>query len=70
MYCEENDDSEHTFLICNKWLRQRHDVGIHGKTPKETMDFMLSSEENWRKVAEYIKTVLTQKNVDEKRLGY
>ncbi|XP_075217992.1 uncharacterized protein LOC142322801 [Lycorma delicatula] len=71
MYCnQEDDDAEHTFFACHKWALLRSNAGIDNMRPDEITDYMIQRPIQWKKISDYARSVLTQKDIDERLLGY
>lgn len=70
MYCGIEDSAEHTFFECGKWRTLRATSGIDGKSPIEVFRYMMVNENNWRKVADFARGVISQKDADERTLGF
>ncbi|KAJ3661613.1 hypothetical protein Zmor_006001 [Zophobas morio] len=70
MYCQEDDDVEHTLFGCHRWHGWRHEVEIQvGRklTPDNLIEAMLEKVENWKLIAEYMRKIMTCKEEDERK---
>lgn len=59
--CAEVDDAKHTLFECERFSRTRYGLyGVLGLElgPQNFEEILLSSEENWKKVAEYVTAVM------------
>ncbi|XP_033212109.1 uncharacterized protein LOC117169713 [Belonocnema kinseyi] len=61
------DDASHTFFTCDRWVEERTilETDIGSISPDNIIHKMLSSQENWQKVAVYVETVSREKKREE-----
>ncbi|KAJ3643374.1 hypothetical protein Zmor_026088 [Zophobas morio] len=70
MYCQENDDVEHTLFGWHKWHGWRHEVEIQvGRrlTADNLIEAMLEKVENWKLIVEYMRKIMTCKGKHERK---
>ena len=66
-YCgNDNDDAEHSFLVCSRWQNERSTLERRvGKFhPDNIIEKMLLDKERWKVVTEFIHMVLQRKKED------
>ena len=68
-YCEEIDNVEHTFWHCRRWQNERITCSNSGvlEQPENFVDWMLKTNDNWRKASTFAHQVLTTKALEEQR---
>lgn len=69
MYCECRDTPEHTLFICQKWENYRNELNfaIGTAVSKENIiSIMISEEDYWNKITEFIIKIMTKKENDER----
>ena len=67
IYCPGmQDDAEHTFFNCRKWLMQRAPLErlIHGFSPDSVVERMVEEDTVWDCMSHYIQIILRSKKVD------
>lgn len=70
-YCDGPvDDAEHTIFRCDAWYHKRtrleHDVGERIE-PENMVAVMLRSKEDWNKIRDFCKSIITKKEEEERR---
>jgi len=69
MYCGyAQDDVEHTFIVCDRWWRQRRELEVklgRAITPERMLEGMLEKRKKWNAVVNFINAVLSRKEADE-----
>lgn len=71
LYCEENDNPEHTFFGCVRWEREKEETeSVLGEflTKENLVSTMLQSESNWKEISNMITKIMKQKEEMERRL--
>lgn len=71
LYCEENDNPEHTFFGCVRWEREKEETeSVLGEflTKENLVSTMLQSESNWKEISNMITKIMKQKEELERRL--
>lgn len=67
LYCEGEDNAEHTFFHCIRWndIRQRTIQETGELTPNNLVDKMMATERNWKEVCKMAKDILKTKKSEE-----
>lgn len=71
--CEEQDTPEHTLLHCQKWREERRqmlrELGTREEevSPEGIIQRMLEKESAWKAFAAFCRTILKEKEVEERR---
>ena len=70
IYCPGvQDDAEHTFFNCRKWMSQREllEQHIHGFSPDSVIEKMVGDDTVWNHLSHYVQAILLKKKVDMER---
>ncbi|XP_015371180.1 PREDICTED: uncharacterized protein LOC107166867 [Diuraphis noxia] len=72
MYCDcPNDDAEHTFVVCDRWWRDRHNLEVELNmdiTSEGMVKAMLQSKSKWDAVVGFITAVMKRKEADKRKI--
>lgn len=67
-HCMERDTPEHTLFECQRWEEERRrlevELGGTALNADNMVEMMMKSDSNWRKVAEWMRKIISKKEAE------